>query len=132
MSSPQEENIRPCMKTTMHDSHTWPMSAMGGDEPTIYTCSGVTNEDYIRHVMPALKQCDEFATHLPHGHCPGKESAEEMPDELRAVKNAHAHQLAERQRAWAKEQYDQDIYVDEMTYGLLKKQADLIDPEVQR
>lgn len=43
--------------------------------------------------------------------------------------NAVAHELAERQRDWARKTYDSDVYVDEMTYARLKEQADLIDPE---
>jgi hypothetical protein len=42
--------------------------------------------------------------------------------------DALAHELAEKQRAWAKETYDKDIYVDEMTYQRLREQAALIDP----
>lgn len=42
---PQGQNVKPCMKKTAHETHTWPMSGMGGDEPTEYTCLGITDED---------------------------------------------------------------------------------------
>ncbi|MFF7313366.1 hypothetical protein [Streptomyces sp. NPDC008137] len=58
--------------------------------------------------------------------------AQLIDDHQTALKDAHAHQLAEQQRAWAKAEYDNDIWVDEETYTRLKAQADLIDPEVQR
>jgi hypothetical protein len=68
MTNPPEQNW-PCDRLIIHGPHE---SADGSRK-----CMGITNEEYIRHVMPALKQCDEFATHLPHGNCPGKESTEE-------------------------------------------------------
>jgi hypothetical protein len=55
----------------------------------------------------------------------------QTPDTASAFGDAlddFAHELAEKQRAWAKETYDKDIYVDEMTYQRLREQADLIDP----
>ncbi|MFD5107140.1 hypothetical protein [Streptomyces cinereoruber] len=42
--------------------------------------------------------------------------------------DAFAHELAEKQRAWAQQEYDRDIHVDEFTFRRLKEQADLIDP----
>ncbi|MFE9742978.1 hypothetical protein [Streptomyces sp. NPDC006477] len=59
----------PCDRLIIHEAHE---SSDGSKK-----CMGITNDEYIRHVMPALKLCGDNATHLPHGHCPGRDSLEE-------------------------------------------------------
>jgi len=67
-SEPPEQKW-PCGRLVIHEPHE---SADGTKK-----CMGITVDEYVRHVMPALVPCDDNATHLPHGHCPGKESTEE-------------------------------------------------------
>jgi hypothetical protein len=45
--------------------------------------------------------------------------------------DAFAHELAEQQRVAAKKEYDQDIYIDELSMRFANKVIDGIDPEAE-
>jgi hypothetical protein len=44
-------------------------------------------------------------------------------------RDAFAHELAEKQRAAAKTEFDRDIYIDELSMRFTNKVIDVIDPE---
>lgn len=78
-------DVRPCAKLSLHGFHSWPISGMGGDEPEWYACSGEgsAHRDFVRLFGV---QCDDNATHMPHGICPGRESTEERDTESVEIK----------------------------------------------
>ena len=51
--------------------------------------------------------------------------------EKNALIDAFAHELAEQQRAAAKKEYEQDIYIDELSMRFASKVIDGIDPEAE-
>jgi hypothetical protein len=52
--------------------------------------------------------------------------------EKNAFIDAFAHELAEKQRAAAKSEFDRDVYIDELSMQFTGKVIDLIDPEAQK